>query len=294
MNAGDLQPTDRPRRERRTFNPERHERHATRRPSMPALPLPDDWRDRVPPALVRMLTGLTFIALPAFEVRLGGLALPVICVVLAVLTGIAALLLGRSEAQRSWSLNATDAATLILLVPVVAVASGIEVADIRLGGATGHFAAAAIAVLAVFGIISTVAMLASVESTSSTGIALLPAALIVAAAIAAAERFAADNLGQGLTAAWMIAALATLLDGALLHRYRALVPPVAFAVFAIIVAIAGSSTGADVSRSNATIAFLTTAATGAALLLAPAGTLRARLFVTEPIRAHVDPADSGR
>jgi hypothetical protein len=71
-------------------------------------------------------------------------------------------------------------------------------------------------------------------------------------------------------------------------RYRALVPPVAFAVFAIVVALAGNSGGADVSRSNATIAFLTTAASGAALLLAPVGTLRARLFVTEPIRTRVD------
>ncbi|HEX5165961.1 MAG TPA: hypothetical protein VFV93_11240 [Thermomicrobiales bacterium] len=255
---------------------------------MPDLPVAGDWRDRVPPALVRMLTGLTFIALPAFEIRLGGLALPVICVVLAVLNGVAGLLLGRSEAQRSWSLSATDAATLILLVPVVAVASGVEVADIRLGGATAHFAAAALAVLAVVGIVATVAMLTSVESPMSSGIALLPAALTVAAAIAAAERFAADNLGQGLTAAWMIAALATLLDGAMPVRYRPPVPPVAFAVFAIVVAIAGSSGGADVSRSNATIAFLTTAATGAALLLVPAGTLRARLFVTEPIRAHVE------
>ena len=63
---------------------------------------------------------------------------------------------------------------------------------------------------------------------------------------------------------------------------------VAFAVFAIVVALAGNASGADVSRSNATIAFLTTAASGAALLLAPVGTLRARLFVTEPIRTRVD------
>lgn len=246
----------------------------------------NDWRDRVPAALVRVLVGATFIALPAFEVRLGGLALPVICGVLATLTGIAGWLLGRSEAQRSWSLNATDAVTLLLLVPVVSVASGIEVADIRLGGATGNFVAAAVAVLAVVGIVSIVAALASVESPLSSGIALLPATLVVAATIAAAERFAADNLGQGLTAAWMIAALATLLDGVLDARFRSLVPPIAFAVFAIVVAVAGSSSGADVSRANAAIAFLTTAASGAALLAVPIATMRARLFVTEPIRTR--------
>lgn len=280
-------PTDnRPRpRERRTFSADTRR---TRSLSVPQAPIASDWRDRVPAAVVRVLAGATFIALPAFEVRLGGLALPVICVVLAALTGIAGLLLGRSEAQRSWSLNATDAVTLLLLVPVVAVASGIEVADIRLGGATANFVAAAVAVLAVIAIVAIVAILTSVEAPLSTGIALLPAALIVAATIAAAERFAADNLGQGLTAAWMIAALATLLDGMLTVRYRALVPPVAFAVFAIVVALAGNPGGADVSRSNATIAFLTTAASGAALLLAPVGTLRARLFVTEPIRTRVD------
>jgi hypothetical protein len=172
-------------------------------------------------------------------------------------------------------------------VPAVAVASGIEVADIRLGGATGHFLAAAIAVLAVLAIVAVVAIVASVESPMATGIALLPATLVIAATIAAAERFAADNLGQGLTAAWMIAAIATLADGAFPPRQRSLVPPVAFALFAIVVAVAGT-TDAEVSRSNATIAFLTTAASGAALLLAPVGTLRARLFVTEPLRTRSD------
>ena len=252
----------------------------------PTLPLPADWRDRVPAASVRALIGATFLSLPAFDDRIGELALPAICVVLAVLTGIAAWATGHSEAQRSWSLNATDAATLALLVPVVDVASGIEVADIRLGGATGHFLAAAVAVLAMVGIVSIVAALSSVESPPSAGIALLPAALVVAAAIAAAEQFAADNLGRGLTAAWMIAALATLLDGALAPRFRSLVPPVAFAVFAIVVAAAGSTGGAEVSRANATIAFVTTAASGAALLISPIGTMRARLFVTEPLRTR--------
>ena len=237
---------------------------------------------------MRVLVGAAFIALPAFEVRLGGLALPMMCVVLATLTGFAALVQGRSEALRSWSLNATDAVTLVLLVPVVAVASGIEVADIRLGGATAHFIAAALAVLAVLAIVAIVAIVTSVEEPLATGIALLPATLTVAAAIAAAERFAADNLGQGLTAAWMIAALATLVDGAVPVRNRALIPPIGFAVFAMVFAIAGSTGGADVSRSNATIAFLTTAISGAMLIVAPAGTLRARLFVTEPIRTRSD------
>ncbi len=255
---------------------------------VPTLPVANDWRDRAPPAVVRMLVGATFIALPAFEIRLGGLALPIICSVLAGLTGIAAWLMGRSEAQRSWSLNATDAVTLALLVPVVAVASGIEVADIRLGGATGNFVAAALAVLAVVGIVSVVAALASVESPLSAGIALLPAALIVAATIAGAERFAADNLGQGLTAAWMIAALATLVDGGLAPKLRSLVPPLAFAVFAIVVAVAGNSGGADVSRDNAAIAFVTTAASGVVLMTVPFATTRARLFVTEPLRTRID------
>lgn len=252
------------------------------------MPLALDWRDRVPAAVVRVLVGATFIAAPAFEERLGGIALPVMCIILSGMTGVAAWLLARSDAERSWSLNATDSATLALLVPVAAVASGIEVADIRLGGATGNFMAAAIAVLAVVGIVSVVAALASVESPLSAGIALLPASLIVAATIAAAERFAADKLGQGLTAAWMIAALATLLDGMLAVRYRSLVPPVAFAVFAIVVAVAGTSGGADVSRANGTIAFITTAASGAVLLIVPVATQRARLFVTEPLRTRSD------
>lgn len=253
---------------------------------MPTVPVAPDWRDRVPPAVVRLLVGLMFVAVPGFETRLGGFALPVICVVLVSLTGAAALALGRSEAQRSWPLTATDCATILLLVPVVAVASGIEVADIRLGGALSNFVAAAIAVLAVVGIVSIVAMLASVDSPLSTGIALLPAALTVAATIAAAERFAADRLGQGLTAAWMIAALATLLDGAVAVRYRSLVPPISFAMFAIVVAIAGSAGGTDVSSGNSAVAFLTTAVAGAALLIVPTGTERVRLFVTEPIRTR--------
>lgn len=253
-----------------------------------SLPVARDWRDGVPAAVVRVLAGGAFAALPAFQVRLGGLALPIMCVVLATLTGVAAWALGRSEARRSWSLNATDSASLLLLVPVVVVASSIEVADSRLGGATSHFVAAALAVLAIVGIVATVAILSSVESPLATGIALLPAALIVAASIGAAERFAAGNLGQGLTAAWMIAGLATLLDGFVSPRTRPLVPPVSFAVFALVVALARTSGDPAVSTSNVTIALLTTAASGATLLLAPVATTRVRLFVTDPIQTHSD------
>lgn len=255
---------------------------------MGQLPIAKDWQERVPSAVVRALVGATFIALPAFEIRLGGLALPVLCAVLATLTGVAGFLLTRSEAFRSAPLNTTDAATLLLLTPIVSVASGIEVSDIRLGGAIANFAAAAIAVLAMMGIVSIIAALTSVENPRSAGIALLPAALTIAATIAAAERFAADNLGQGLTAAWMIAALATLLDGITAPRFKSMIPPMAFAVFAVVMAIAGTAEQADVSRENATIAFVTTALGGAALLFVPFVSRRAGLFITEPINTRVD------
>lgn len=274
------------RRARRTFSGDVTRPPSRRRPL--TYPVAPDWRDRVPPAVVRVLVGATFIALPAFEIRLGGLALPVVCAVLATLAGVAGWLLSRSEAMRSSSLNVTDAATLLFLTPVVAVASGIEVSDIRLGGAIGNFAAAAVAVLAMLGVVAVVAVLTSVESPRSAGIALLPAALTIAAVIAAAERFAADNMGQGFTAAWMIAALATLLDGVVNMRFRTLIPPLAFAVFAVVVAAAGTSEQAEVSRANATIAFLTTALGGAVLLIVPVATRRAGLFVTEPINTRVE------
>ncbi|MGH9173677.1 MAG: hypothetical protein ACRD1H_04945 [Vicinamibacterales bacterium] len=249
-----------------------------------------DWRDWVPPAVVRVLIGATCTTLPAFEDRLGQVAFPIVWLALAVFAILAAITTSRSEAVRSWPLNAVDGLTLATLVPTVVVASRIEVADSRLGGATMNFLAAAGAVLAVVTIVSLVAALACAERPDTATIALLPAALTVAAIIAGAERFAADNVAQGLTAVWIVAGVATLCFGVANQRARSMVSPVAFAMVAVVATALAGDGMAEVTTSNTLIAILLTAATGGLLLLAPAGAVRASVYVTESVESG-DSAD---
>jgi hypothetical protein len=179
-------------------------------------------------------------------------------------------------------LNATDALTLALVTPVVAVAAGISVADIRLGGASENFLAATVATVSTVAIVTIVVAIASVRTPGSAAVALLPAALVVAAAIAGAERFSADNLGQGLSATWMVASLVTIFDGLATMRWRSIVPLAGFAVFAIAVTGVAGSSDAAISRANASLAFVTTGASGAMLLLAPQLAIRAGELVCDP------------
>jgi hypothetical protein len=236
----------------------------------------------VPPAVVRALIGAALTALPAFDERLGAASLPVVCCGLAAFAAVAALVTSRSEATRSWPLNGADALTLALVTPVVAVAAGIAVADIRLGGASENFLAAAVATLSTVAIVTIVVAITCARMPGTAAIALVPAVLVVAAAIAGAERYSGDYLGQGLSATWMVASLVTIIDGLAPIRWRSIVPLAGFAVFAIAVAAVSGSGDSDISGSNAGLALVTTGASGAMLLLAPLLANHAGGLVSEP------------
>jgi hypothetical protein len=170
----------------------------------------------------------------------------------------------------------------------VAFAAGIEVAHESLGGEASTFLAAAIAVVGATAVAAVTAALLSTNDPLYAALALLPAPMAVAAIIAGAERFAANAVGQGLSAVWMIAALATLADGLAGPRWRPLVPPFAFAAFALIVVAVEQDGAGVVGRTNASIAFLATIVCGALLLIVAPAASRARTFVTDALPAGDD------
>jgi hypothetical protein len=232
---------------------------------------PAGWWEQIPPALLRALAAILFVSAPTLEDRFGTLVLPVVCVGLAVVFGLAADAIRRWEMRSGWPIVATDVLTLLALTPVVIVASGIEVADIQLGGRPENFAAAAIAVVGVTAVCAIAAAILSAGDIARSSLALLPAALIVAAVIVGAERFSATNVAQGLSAAWMVAAVTVMASGLLPRRVRPLVPVVAFAGFAVMVTVMGRNVaGRDISSTNAAIALVTTGIAGAILLAVPA------------------------
>jgi hypothetical protein len=222
----------------------------------------------VPIALSRLVIALTLIALPAIQERFGTLALPMLLVALAPLSVGFALLLRSMSGDWDWTLPAVDAASLIVLVPPVVVASGIGVADARLGGGAPYFAAACAAVIGATGIVAFLATLAGGNNPGTGVLALLPGPLVVAAVIAGGERFVAGSLASGLSLAWAFAALITLMYGFASEQIRSLLAPAGFAVFVLIVAVMGRGDG-SITATNSGLALITTAITGAMLLMLP-------------------------
>lgn len=214
------------------------------------------------------------LAMPALEARLGDIAAAVGLVGLASLFGIGAYLIFRSEAQVSWPLPAIDALAMLAVAPTTLVASSLAVADPRVGGGWGSVLAAAVAITCALVITLLFAALTTSMAEAapeSAALAFLPAPLIVAALVLGAGRFGADQAALGISAALMIAALATLADGMIDARLRPLNPVVWFALFVGGVAIIARGGGATpvASASNA-IALLVTVAGGMLLLAAPA------------------------
>jgi hypothetical protein len=224
---------------------------------------------------------MAFATMPALDDRFGAATLALMCAAMAALCVGSVYLVRNADVGQTWPLIATDALTLLLLVPVVAVASGIEVADAQLAGQADNFAASAVAVIAVTIIIGLTATVLSFRSPSLGQLALLPATLIVAAAIAGADRFSAGTLAQGLSVAWMVAALLTLVEGLSGAHIRPLLPASGFSIFAIAVAlISRNGTAAHVSTTNAAIALIVTAIAGGVLLLVPGFSARMQAHVT--------------
>lgn len=253
---------------RRHFQPPRPRQRRAPRPWFP-----EDWRARVPPTIYRALAAAVMLASPALEDRLGDVALAGALIGLAILFGIGAYLVYRSEAQISWPLPAIDAVTVLSVVPAALVASSLAIADTRVGGGWGPVLAAAIA----SGCALIVALAFAVLTTSmaeapgeSAALAFLPGPLIVAALVLGAGQFGAHDAALGLSAALMIAGLATLSDGMVGVRLRSLLPVGWFVLFVGAVAAVSRGAGSTSAPASTTaIALLLTAIAGALLMAAP-------------------------
>jgi hypothetical protein len=218
--------------------------------------------------MLRAFVSVGFASLGAYVDRFGSLALPLACVGLAVFAAFCAYLVLRSEAHATWPLAAADALTLLLLVPVLAVASDVLVADEFLGGGVDRFVAAALGVICGIAIIGCLA--GFVGEPTSAPLALLPGVLCVAAAFVGAQRFSADAFADGMSLAWMVAAFATLVEGLVAEHLRPLVPiGIASGFLLLMVVFARGSDEIHIPDTSVLVALLASAVAAAALLLLP-------------------------
>jgi hypothetical protein len=150
------------------------------------------------------------VTVPSLRVQFGDLALSLVSLVGAVVLIAAMVGLQRLTGEAPRSVFVTDALTILILSPALAVASSIAVADSRLGGRSWNFLAAGLLVCCVAGIILTIVTRAGERRGSVALIEFLPAVLTVTSVIAGVSRFSAGNTWQGLSLAWGIAAGLTL------------------------------------------------------------------------------------
>ncbi len=271
LNRGDPYP-DREPVQRRAFQPPKQRVRRSR--GVPAWP-PADWRESVPPAFVRAVISIGFLAWPSFEDRFGALSFPVTCAALTVFAALGAYVVSRTEARRSWPTMATDAVACGLLAPVIAVAARIQVAAPELGGSVRGFTAAAVALAGSFALVAIVAAATASREGGRGGIPLLTGSLMVGVALLGAERFATQDLNAGLSLAAMTAALITVLCGLMPRAFRAVLPGLGFVTVAIATAaIARDRDAGVVSDEKAVVALLVSAIAGGSLLVVPVVTAR--------------------
>lgn len=228
----------------------------------------------MPPTIFRAFGAAITLTIPALEGRLGDAAVAASLLALAALFGIGAYLVYRSEAQISWPLPAIDAVTMLAVVPSALVAASLAIADQRVGGGWGPVLAAAIATgcaLVVTFLFSALTTSMAEAPAETAALAFLPGPLVVAALVLGASQFGAQQAALGLSAALMVAALATLADGMIDARLRPLNAVVWFVLFTAAVAVVTRGSGStSVATSSNAISLLVTAVAGVLLLAAPA------------------------
>lgn len=248
-----------------------------------------DLREGLGYGLTRAACAIGFGAVPMLSERFGDAALSLVSFGLALLMIAIAGGLVRLGRPLEWRL-AADAITLSVLIPVLVTASGIEVADDRLGGRSTNFLAAALATAMIYLVIVVVVTRSGADRNPSSQIGALPGALLITAILVGTSNFSAVTLWRGLSVAWMVAAIATALATLLSLRARALVAPLAFALFAagIVVAEIMSESERSLSSGSSGIAVLVTGGVAVVLLLIPLPQRRSRLH-----QPPFDPSDGG-
>lgn len=255
-------------KQRRTFTPPAQR---ARRPWRAAGWPPADWREGIAPGLSRGFCAVVFAAVPTLETRFASATLSLVCLGLAAFVGALVYLSWKMRAPRALALLGPDVASLALLLPTIAVASGLEVADTGLGGRSTHFLLAGVAVLGVLGLVALVAATLGLTDPDLPALAALPGALSVAVVLGGGARFAAGSLANGLSVAWMLAGLATFGVWLARRRVRPAIPASVFAIGAAIVIVAGASAGGQnqVSSGNAGLAYIVTVVAGLVILGLP-------------------------
>lgn len=253
---------------RRAFKPPRRRLPRPRiRP--PSLNL---WRFRQGLGLgtVRAICAIGFGFVPAISDQFGDAALALVSVAMAALVAAIVLSLIRMSRPLEWPLLA-DAATLFILVPTLVTASGIEVADARFGGTRINFFAAATAVVLLYVIVVTIATRGWSQRGSVGQLGALPGAFSITVVLLGAANFSAGGIWRGLSVAWMAAALVTVLAMLAPTRYRPIVAPLAFALFAagVVFTNASSDERASLSSASSAIAALCATVVAAVLILIP-------------------------
>jgi hypothetical protein len=256
---------------RRAFKPG-PVRQRRRRPALPRAQF-NLWhlRQSFGIGLIRAGCAVGFGFVPALAARFEDSALAVAAVILSLGVASIVLLLYRSNRPVEWTLLA-DAATLLVLVPVLATASGIEVADARFGGRSLNFLAAATAVVLLYVVIVVIATRGGQERNADGQIGVLPGALSITAILLGTTNFSAATMWRGLAVAWMVAALVTVVAVIVPHRYRLFVAPAAFLMFAaaIVLPDALRGEGTSLSTLSSAIAVVATGFVAAILILIPA------------------------
>jgi hypothetical protein len=253
---------------RRAFRPPKRPRRTYQRPS---IPTPDLWQYRhgFGVALSRAACAVGFGMVPGMSNRFGDAALVVVCVLLGAAVAGAVFLLYRAGRALEWQLVA-DAMTLIVLLPALITASGIEVADARYGGRGENFLAAATALVLLFVVVTTVATRgwANLRTSGQTGS--VPAAFSITIILLGTNHFSAGGMWRGLSIAWMVAAGVTLLATLAPARYRPYIVPGSFILVAVgVVMLNASGSSQSISSGASAVAALATAIVAAILIFVP-------------------------
>lgn len=190
------------------------------------------WRNWLLSGTARAAVATGFLLTPTVRVQLGGAAIAALCVFISLI--LATILAGhlyfaRGSARRD---VAADIVAVVAVVPSAIVTAGIQSAEDRFGGRTTNLLAALATTTLIFAIVALVARLDERLDFGEATVGALGGALTVAAMIGSPDRYSTSDAWQGLTIAWMIAAVATVVFGVLPVVARTPFPLIVYAIVA--------------------------------------------------------------
>ncbi|MFW6074814.1 MAG: hypothetical protein ACOC9Y_04415 [Chloroflexota bacterium] len=182
--------------------------------------LTPDWRRWVLSGLVRGGVALGFAGVPAVEVRFGDAALVIVCCVLAICVGLVVGLEWYTRASAPRRDLVVDVVSLLCLTPILMLAGELLVADGRFGGRTSNVLAMLGVTLLVMAILTLIGRTGADPVAQPNTLSILPSALMVAAVVGGPRLYATAQIWQGMSLAWMIAGIVTMLALVLGHQGR--------------------------------------------------------------------------